>query len=73
MTGELLNPVQERLMLGCDFSSAPSRRKPIVVAQGQLSGYQESGKNPDEPASMGRLTLLKLNQFESLEAFGAWL
>ena len=60
-------------MLGCDFSSAPSRRKPIVVAQGQLSGYQESGKNPDDPASMGRLTLLKLNQFESLEAFGAWL
>ena len=26
------------VLLGCDFSSAPTRRKPIVVALGQAQG-----------------------------------
>ena len=49
----------EPQLLGCDFSSRPSRRKPIVIALGRASG--------------GRVTLSKLERLESLEAFGAWL
>jgi len=50
-----LSPV----LLGCDFSSAPSRKKPIVIALGSLS--------------KGRVVLLKLVQLESLPAFADWL
>ncbi len=46
-------------LLGCDFSSRPSRRKPIVVAFGALSSC--------------RVVLSKLERFESLDAFGDWL
>jgi hypothetical protein len=48
-----------RLLIGVDFSSAPSRRKPIVLARGQRQG------------SVVRLEGLVC--FESLGAFGAWL
>jgi hypothetical protein len=47
------------LLLGCDFSSSPTRRKPIVVARGSLSGE--------------RVLLLGLERFTSLGEFGAWL
>ena len=47
------------LLLGCDFSSRPSRRKPIVVALGNMS--------------KGRVVLSKLEHIETLEAFAAWL
>jgi hypothetical protein len=47
------------LLVGCDFSSRPTRRKPIVLALGQLSG--------------GRVVLSRLQRIESLEAFGHWL
>lgn len=43
------------VLLGCDFSSSPSRKKPIVIAWGC------SGK--------GRVLLSKLERFESLESF----
>ena len=46
-------------IIGCDFSSSPSRRKPIVLALGV--------------AKNGRVQLLKLEQITSLEGFGAWL
>ena len=46
-------------LLGCDFSSSPSRRKPIVLAQGK--------------ATQGRVQLQALHTFETLEAFGHWL
>jgi len=46
-------------LLGCDFSSAPSRQKPIVVALGTQS--------------YGRVVLSKLVQLASLEAFADWL
>ncbi len=49
----------EALLLGCDFSSSPSRRKPIVMALGALSN--------------GRVQLQKLERIESLPAFAAWL
>jgi len=42
-------------LLGCDFSSAPSRRKPITLAVGQ--------------ADRGRVVLQGMEHFESLEAW----
>jgi hypothetical protein len=47
------------LLVGCDFSSSPTRRKPIVLALGDLVG--------------GRVVLSRLERIESLEAFGRWL
>jgi hypothetical protein len=46
-------------LLGCDFSSRPTRKKPIVLALGS--------------ASNGRVQLSKLERLESLEAFESWL
>lgn len=49
------------LLLGCDFSSAPTRRKPIVVATGSLDGA-------------GRILRLdELIRFPTLDAWGDWL
>ena len=47
------------LLLGCDFSSAPTRRKPIVLALGTESG--------------GRVQLTGLELLPTLDAFAAWL
>ena len=47
------------LLVGCDFSSSPTRRKPIVLALGQLAGP--------------RVLLTRLERIDSLEAFGRWL
>lgn len=49
----------DRPLIGVDFSSAPSRRKPIVVAQGRRAGAV--------------LMLEGLQRFDSLPAFGDWL
>lgn len=53
-------------LLGCDFSSSPTRRKPVVLAWGQLS--------------QGRVQLLQLERLQTLDAFterlaqeGSWL
>lgn len=46
-------------IVGCDFSSSPSKRKPIIFAIGT--------------ALNGRVTLSKLEQIESLDGFGNWL
>lgn len=46
-------------IVGCDFSSRPSRKKPIVLALGSLIG--------------GRVQLSKLEYLESLDAFAQWL
>ncbi|MDI9332280.1 MAG: DUF429 domain-containing protein [Alphaproteobacteria bacterium] len=46
-------------VLGCDFSSSPRRRKPIVVALGQLDA--------------GRVRLIDLLNYESLDAWSEWL
>ncbi len=46
-------------LLGCDFSSSPTRRKPIALALGSSAG--------------GRVVLHKLEHIASLEAFGQWL
>ena len=47
------------LLLGCDFSSSPSRRKPIVLALGRCQA--------------GVLRLESLETLDSLDAFAAWL
>ena len=47
------------LLLGCDFSSSPSRRKNIVLATGELAH--------------GRIRLTRLERLESLDAFSQWL
>ncbi|WPB55939.1 DUF429 domain-containing protein [Xylophilus sp. GOD-11R] len=47
------------VLFGCDFSSAPSRRKPIVVARGRLAGAQ--------------VLLDGLERFDTLAAFADWL
>jgi hypothetical protein len=46
-------------LLGCDFSSSPTRRKPIVLAIGSLQN--------------GRVQLSKLEHLDSLDAFAGWL
>jgi hypothetical protein len=46
-------------LVGCDFSSSPTRRKPIVLAV----GHEESR----------RVVLDRLQTLDSLPAFGAWL
>jgi hypothetical protein len=47
------------MLIGCDFSSSPSKRKPIVVA----IGY----------ASAGRVQLQNLQRFHTLSEFADWL
>ncbi|MBE7369468.1 DUF429 domain-containing protein [Ramlibacter pallidus] len=47
------------MLLGCDFSSTPTRRKPVVLAIGT--------------AAAGRVQLTRLEKIGSLPAFGAWL
>ena len=51
--------VNTPLLLGCDFSSAPSPRKQIVLALGSLKD--------------GRVKLLNLERFSSLNDFARWL
>ena len=46
-------------LIGCDFSSSPSKRKPIVVAVGC--------------ANAGRVQLQSLLRFDSLGSFADWL
>lgn len=51
--------VTAALLIGVDFSSRPTARKPIVLAHGARTG--------------AAVTLSGLDRFESLDAFGAWL
>ncbi len=48
------------MLFGCDFSSAPTRRKPIVVAVGEQVGAE-------------RVVLTGLQRFATLDAWGDWL
>src|SRR5205814_1655089 len=51
--------MRDELLLGCDFSSSPSRRKPIVMALGA--------------AVRGRVLLQELQKVDTLARFGQWL
>ena len=46
-------------LLGCDFSSAPTRRKPIVLARGTVRA--------------GRVQLARIEKLGSLAEFGRWV
>ena len=46
-------------IIGCDFSSSPSKRKNIVIASGAMQN--------------GRVQLSKLERIASLDSFSAWL
>ena len=48
-----------RVLVGCDFSSAPTARKPVVLALGTSKD--------------GRVQLSKLQQIDSLDGFEDWL
>jgi len=48
-----------RMLLGCDFSSAPSVRKPVTVAVGE--------------ACAGVVALHRIEEFRTLDAWQAWL
>ena len=61
------------LILGCDFSSSPSRRKPVVVALGKAFLPEILDQNGRFPLSGGHEALLKLERFETLPDFAAWL
>ena len=52
-------PEPDVALIGVDFSSRPTRRKPIVVAHGDASGAV--------------LRLSRLERFDHLDAFGIWL
>ena len=54
-----MSPSDAPLLVGCDFSSSPTRRKPIVLALGHLTG--------------GRVLLARLERIDTLAAFGDWL
>ena len=56
-------------IIGCDFSSSPSRRKPIVVAVSDVFS-DDIGQRPSNNL---RCSLLKLEQFDSLDAWTQWL
>ncbi len=47
------------MLIGCDFTSSPSRRKPIVLATGD--------------AQPGQVRLQQLHTFTTLSEFGQWL
>jgi Protein of unknown function (DUF429) len=51
--------MSHQMLAGCDFSSRPSRRKPIVMATGAVM--------------QGRVQLARLERLESLAAFDGWL
>ncbi|MDH6166603.1 hypothetical protein M2282_001750 [Variovorax boronicumulans] len=48
------------MLFGCDFSSAPTTRKPIVVAVGEIAGP-------------GSVALTGLQRFATLDAWSRWL
>ena len=47
------------MLVGCDFSSSPSKRKPIVIAVGS--------------SKQGRVHLQEILRFETLDAWSQWL
>ncbi len=56
-------------IIGCDFSSSPSKRKPILVAVSE----ELERENGQSPRNLLRFSLSKLEQLPTLEGFSAWL
>ena len=57
-----MNGADDITLFGVDFSSAPSRRKPIVIARGRLD---------QEPSHT--VILQDFNRLDTLASFGQWL
>ena len=55
----MADPLSPMLLLGCDFSSRPTRRKPVLLALGHERA--------------GRVVLSHLERQQTLEAYAAWL
>ena len=55
----MADPTSPMLLLGCDFSSRPTRRKPVLLALGHERA--------------GRVVLSRLERLQTLEAYAAWL
>jgi hypothetical protein len=51
--------IRHPVLVGCDFSSTPTRRKPIVLAIGTVAS--------------GRVQLTRIEALETLDAFARWL
>ena len=51
--------IRSGVLVGCDFSCSPTRRKPIVIASGSVA--------------KGRVLLQQLERLDSLDAFASWL
>ena len=56
------------VVIGCDFSSSPSKRKPVVVAVSDFAGVKES-----TPSTSGRCVLSRIERFDTLDAWTQWL
>ena len=56
--------MSQALLFGCDFSCAPTARKPIVVAAGRVGSIGDDA---------GELVLVGLRRFTALDAWAAWL
>ena len=59
MQSDIERVMKTCLLVGCDFSSSPTRRKPIVIATGCVKS--------------GRVLLNGLERLESLDSFEHWL
>ena len=59
MPAHLPGPLTQPFLLGCDFSSSPSKRKPIVIATGRCHGQ--------------RVQLDALLRFHTLDEWAQWL
>jgi hypothetical protein len=55
-------------VIGCDFTSSPSRRKPVVVASGTWVAQTSSNAHT---TALAQLT--KIERFDSLAEFADWL
>jgi hypothetical protein len=56
-------------IIGCDFSSSPSRRKPIAVAISE----EFLSQNRSQPSQSMRCALSKIERFETLDAWESFL
>ena len=56
------------IVIGCDFSSSPSKRKPVVVAVSDFAAPKES-----TASASGRCVLSRVERFDTLDAWAQWL
>ena len=57
------------VIIGCDFSSSPSKRKPVVIAVSETA-FKSNNAEFEKP---GLCVLLKTERFDTLDAWQLWL